>query len=272
MSLFAMFEALIAKLGNYPWIENIIRIAVFFLLAWLVSRLAKRLAARIMALGKFAPRNRQPRPERQETLRSLISSAITFIVFLVAILLSIGLFVGADTLIWMVGLFSAAFGLGARPLISDFLSGAGFIFEDTYAVGEKIEVLGVEGIVEAINLRTTLLRSPSGELYVIPNGEIRTVRNFSRGRFSLITIKLTLPAEDLTRAIPMLKELGDEAVSLLPNLLEPWQILSETGVIGLQTELTLQAKARFGKAADMRPRLLALVHEKLAEAEIILAG
>jgi len=267
-----MFTELLARLADFPWVEKFIRIAIFFLAAWLVSRLAKRLALRIMALGKFAPRNRQPRPERQETLHSLISSAFTFLVFLAATLFSIGLFVNADTLVWMVGLFSAAFGLGARPLISDFLSGMGFIFEDTYAVGEKIEVLGIEGIVEAINLRTTLLRSPSGELFVIPNGEIRTVRNFSRGRFSLVNIKLTLQAEDLRRAMPLLKELGDEAVSVLPNLLEPWQILSETGVIGQQTELTLLAKARFGKAADMRPNLLALVQERLVEAEIILAG
>lgn len=267
-----MLDALLAELNNYPWIEAILRIVLFFLAAWLVSRLSRRLASRIMALGKFAPRNRQPRPERQETLRSLISSAITFVAFLSVILLSIGQFVDAATLVWMVGLFSAAFGLGARPLISDFLSGAGFIFEDTYAVGEKIEVLGLEGIVEEINLRTTLLRSPSGELYVIPNGEIRTVRNFSCGRFSLISIKLTLQAEDLSQAIPLLKELRDEAVSVLANLLEPWQILSESGVIGLQAELTLLAKARFGKAAEMRLRLLALVHERLAEAEIVLSG
>jgi len=69
----------------------------------------------------------------------------------------------------------------------------------------------------------------------------------------------------------LLKELGDEAVSILPNLLEPWQILSETGVIGSQTELTLLAKARFGKAAEMRPRLLTLIQEQLGEAEIILS-
>lgn len=267
-----MFDELSLILMYFPWLAIAIQIVFFFLVAWVVSRLAKRLSARIMALGKFAPRNRQPRPERQETLRSLISSAITVIAFLTAILLSIGLFVDAATLVWTVGLFSAAFGLGARPLISDFLSGAGFIFEDTYAVGEKIEVLDVEGVVEAINLRTTLLRSPSGELYVIPNGEIRTVRNFSRGRFSLVSLKLTIQAEDLARAMPLLKELGDEAVSMLPNLLEPWQILSESGVIGMQTELTLLAKARFGKGADMRPKLLALIQERLVESEIILAS
>jgi hypothetical protein len=53
--------------------------------------------------------------------------------------------------------------------------------------------------------------------------------------------------------------------------LEPWKIISETGTIGQQTELTLVAKARFGKAAEMRPRLLTFVQEKLSEADIPLA-
>jgi hypothetical protein len=59
---------------------------------------------------------------------------------------------------------------------------------------------------------------------------------------------------------------------LLPNLLEPWQVISDSGVIGQQTELTLSTKARFGKAAEMRPRLLALVQDRLAEADILLVN
>jgi small-conductance mechanosensitive channel len=45
----------------------------------------------------------------------------------------------------MVGLFAAAFGLGARPLVSDYLTGVGFLFEDTFDVGEKVDILGNEG-------------------------------------------------------------------------------------------------------------------------------
>jgi small conductance mechanosensitive channel len=176
----------------------------------------------------------------------------------------------------MLGLFAAGFGLGARPLISDFLTGISFIFEDTFDVGEKVEFLGVgggtiEGVIERINLRTTMIRAPSGELYTIPNGEIRAIRNFSRGRFSTTDITLTLPASGLNEAIPLLEALGVEAVALLPNLLEPWQVISATGIVGQQAELQLVVKTRFGKAAEMRPRLLALVQERLTEAGIQLS-
>lgn len=254
------------------WWDDALYIAAFYLIAWIVHRLAKRLAGRIVRLSRFTPREQRPRPERRETLRSVIASAISLFVFAAATIGSLGRFIPLDNLIWIVGLFSAAFGLGARPLISDVLAGIGLIFEDTFAVGEKIEILNVEGVVEAVNLRTTWLRAPTGELYVIPNGEVRVVRNFSRGRFSIVKVVLKIPTVDLSRALAPLEELGEDAVVLLPNLLEPWQVISESGVMGQQTELTLIAKARFGQAAEMRPRLLALVQERLAEIDVILAN
>jgi small-conductance mechanosensitive channel len=254
------------------WWSYVLRIGCFYILAWLIHRLAPWMAGCLMRLVRFTPRGRQPRPERRATLRGLIVSAISSVAFAAATLVSLGQFVSVDTLFWVVGLFSAAFGLGARALISDVVGGLSFIFEDTFAVGEKVETLGVVGIVEAINLRTTWIRSPTGELYIVPNGEVRVVRNFSRGRFSVADIKLKIEAADLCQTLPLLEELGREAVSLLPNLLEPWQLISESGTIGQQTELTLLAKARFGKAAEMRPRLLALVQERLAEAGVTLVG
>ena len=254
------------------WWNYLLRIALYFLLAWLLQRLAGRIARRLVRMNGLASRRRPLRPERQATLHSLIASFITFIVFTVAFLFTLNLFVDTDTLVWMVGLFSAAFGLGARPLLSDFLTGIGFLFEDTFDVGEKVEMLSVEGVVEKVNLRTTHLRAPTGELYVMPNGEIRVVRNFSRGRFSIAKITIKLPGADVSEALAALEGLAAEAVAVLPNLLEPWQVINESGTIGQQTELTLIAKARFGKAAEMQPRLLALVQEGLEAAGVMLVG
>ncbi|MBK8903825.1 MAG: mechanosensitive ion channel family protein [Anaerolineaceae bacterium] len=251
--------------------SDVVHIAVYFLLAYLVHRLSSRLARRVLRIGSLANKRRQLRLERQNTLTSLVASAITFLSVVTAVLLSLSLFIDGETLVWMVGLFAAAFGLGARPLVSDFLTGVGFLFEDTFDVGEKVDILGNEGVVETVNLRTTTLRSPSGEIFVVPNGEIRIVRNFSRGRFSPATVLIKLNAEDLSKALPILEDLGKEALLILPNLLEPWQIISQSGALGQQTELTLVAKAKYAMGAEMRPRLLALVHERLNEAGIQLA-
>lgn len=247
------------------WLRDIVFIVLAFVIAYVVHLLAGRIAGRMVRLNRFRGSRRRPRQERLRTLQDLFSSAISLLSFIVAMLFSISRFVDADTLVWVVGLFSAAFGLGARPLVNDFLAGISFIFEDTFDVGEKVEMMGVEGIIERVTLRVTLLRAPTGELFVVPNGDIRLVRNFSRGRFSSITVKLTVRSEELTHALQILEVLGEEAVVVLPNLLEPWQILSESGAIGEKTELSLITKARFGHGAELRPRLLALVQERFSE-------
>jgi moderate conductance mechanosensitive channel len=138
-----------------------------------------------------------------------------------------------ETLVWVIGLFSAAFGFGARPIISDIMAGLAFMAEDNFAVGDKVEIFssvglgGIQGVVESVNLRTTFLRSTTGELYLIPNSELRIVRNFSRGRFSTVKITLCVSSTDLSNAIALLENLREDAVLELPNLLEPWQIISE---------------------------------------------
>ena len=255
---------------------KLLLIAIFYLLAWVFHRLSSRLANYLIGVSRFRRQGPKLRTERMETLHGLATSGLTFIGFAIATFFSLLLFVDGDTLIWMIGLFSAAFGLGARPFLSDFLTGVAFLFEDTFDVGEKVELNGtsgsVEGVVEAVNMRTTEIRSPSGELITLPNGEIRLVRNYSRGRFSVADIKIRIAAEDVHKTIDLLTNLGVEAVTLLPNLLEPWQVISESGEMGQYTELTLIAKARFGKAAEMRPRLLAFVQEHMEEAGIQLAG
>lgn len=265
------FDDLIQFWTGSKWVRDLAFIAAAFLVAYLMHLLSGRVAGRLVRLNRFSRPERRLRPERQRTLQDLFASAISVLAVVVAILLSIGRFVDTDTLVWVVGLFSAAFGLGARPLVNDFLQGISFIFEDTFDVGEKVEIMGVEGVIERVTLRVTLMRSSTGELYVVPNGDIRLVRNFSRGRFSSLSVHLKVPAEDLGRAIEILEELGQEAVVLLPNLLEPWQVLSETGALEEKTELTLSTKARFGQAAEMRPRLLALVQERLRREGIQLA-
>ncbi len=249
-----------------PTIQIWVNILAFFLLAWLLSRLAGFLSRRIIRLGGWA--SQKSRPERRKTLYGLVQGIITVTFFAIAMLLSLSQFVETTTLVWMIGLFGAGFGLSARPLISDVMAGTSFIFEDTFAVGEKVEILTIEGIIEAITLRTTWLRAPTGELFTIPNGDIRVVRNFSRGRFSMANITLKIPAADLERTVQLLEVMGQDAMDSLPNLIEPWRVISETGIIGQTAELTLIAKARFGNAAEMRPKLLALVHKALEEENI----
>ena len=150
-------------LTQFPWLDKPIRIVIYFIAAMLIAFILRQLAYGLIKLGRLAPHGRKPSLERQKTLQSLISSTINLVAILFALIASFGLFVDANTVAWVTGLLSAAIGFGARLIIGDYLSGLSFLFEDTFAVGEKIEILStraIEGVVEKINLRTTMLRSP----------------------------------------------------------------------------------------------------------------
>lgn len=234
----------------------LIKIVIFFLLASLIASQSGKIAQRILAINRLAPRNRRLSEERQHTLRLLVGNTVAGLAFIIAILASLALFVPADTIVWIVGLFGTAFGLAARPMVSDILAGLSFIFNETFDVGEKVEFMvqmsNIQGVVENINLTSSQLRAPTGELYTIPNGEIRVVRNFSRGKFSMVTISFSVSTEDLARSLDALKALGDDVYNGSGELVEPWQVMNNSSVTGGRVELTILAKAVFGKAPDVK--------------------
>ncbi len=258
------------------------RIAVFYLLpiisafgsAVVLHWLSVPISRWFIPIGRLTRRRIRTEAQqtaRHETLVTLLAGIISGTGFVVAMFVALAQFISVDTLVWMIGLFGAGFGFSAKPFIGDYMQGFTFITDDVFDVGEKVEILEIEGVVETITLRLTTLRGVNGEAYTIPNGEIRTVRNFSRGRYTPIRVTVRVPSNELERVIPILEELGEHAPIELPDLLEPWQVITEAGQLGSQTELTLVSKATFGRGASIRPRVLAMVQRSLAEHQIELA-
>lgn len=252
-------------------VENLVRLLLILGITWLVAKISGWLVPRLLKSRSLNWRRLDER--RLLTLQSLVGSAIKvaiWIVSIVVVLFSLGVSGGA--ILTTLGLFSAAFGLGARPIISDYLTGIILIFENQFSVGDKVEMLDVVGVVEAVDMRVTHIRSNSGELYIVPNGDVRVVRNLSRGQFSIATIKVTVATEDLTKALAVLEQAADTAQEQLSDLIERPEFLSEEGTISTNVQLTFTAKAAYGRGARLRTRLMALVTDALKEAEVKIIG
>jgi small conductance mechanosensitive channel len=241
------------------------------LLAWLVSRLLGRLLPRVVfAVG---PRKWREsfRPMRRVTLRGLIAGFARILSFTVGLIVILSMFFDPATVLTVVGLFSAAFGLGARPVISDMLTGIILLFEDQFSVGEKVELSGamgsggVIGTIERVAVRTSHVRADSGELYIVPNGDVRVVRNFSRGEFSLASITVNVPAHRVGEALAALQQVGREANAAIADIIEEPMVISETGTLAAQTGLTLKVKTRLGHGVAVRAELLARAQHRLEE-------
>ena len=77
------------------------------------------------------------------------------------------------------GLGGLAIGFGAQGLVKDLISGFFILLENSIRVGDVVEVAGIGGIVEQIELRAVRLRDLSGNVHVVPNGVIDKVKNLT---------------------------------------------------------------------------------------------
>ena len=249
------------------------RLAITLLVAFIVIRVLFLLASRLERLIERAGGGDAHATQRARTLGGIMRSMITFVVGAGACVH------GLEILGWNVGpvlagagVLGVAVGFGAQALIRDIISGLFILAEDQFAVGDVIEVNGVPATVEDIAVRSTTLRDGNGFMHFVPNGEIRTVINRSRG-WNRATADVMIAADqDPDRALEVCAEVvrgfnaDPEWRARLLDPAELWGIesLSEDGV-----RLRVSSRTRPGAdsaiaARELRRRL----HRALLEAGI----
>ncbi len=119
------------------------------------------------------------RKKRLKTLDSLINATLRLTIFVIAIIMVISeLGINTAPLVASAGVVGVALGFGAQSLIRDFMSGFFIITENQYRVGDVVEITTniaaskVSGTVDAITIRTTIIRDIDGKIYHVPNGSI----------------------------------------------------------------------------------------------------
>lgn len=145
------------------------------------------------------------RKKRIETLDSLVGASVRITVWIVAGMMIINE-IGVDTgpLIASAGIVGIALGFGAQSLIKDFVSGIFIIVENQYRVGDVIKINDIDGVVEAITIRTTIMRDLDGNLHHVPNGSIvvTTNKTMDYGRINEdITVGLGTDIDQLEHVI-----------------------------------------------------------------------
>jgi small conductance mechanosensitive channel len=163
------------------------------------------------------------------TLSSVLAKASTFIVFAVALFMVMGqVGVNLAPLLVAAGVVGIAVGFGAQNLVRDVFAGVFIILENQYRVGDVVEIAGIGGLVEDINLRRTVLRDLDYRQHFIPNGEIKTATNFTKDK-SRVNINVGVAyKEDLDRVISVLNQVGQEMAQDAawgPLILDPIKVL-----------------------------------------------
>ncbi len=199
--------------GDFNFANMINGIIIIFLII-VLSRIVVKISDK--AIIKFFNRNKKMkkfgmRSRKADTLSVIIQSLVKYFIYFIAlvmILQQIG--IETNSLIATAGIGGVALGFGAKSLVQDVITGFFILFEDQYSVGEHVRIEGREGIVEDMQIRVTKVRDFSGELHIIPNGQINIVTNMNRGSIKA-DVNLRIPYDsDMEKVFSILKGVSEK--------------------------------------------------------------
>ena len=227
-------------------LARIAAIAAALLVGWVGYRLITVVIRRVLQ-PLVGATDYPARAQRARTLGPLLTSTARYLVaFLVAVVVLQQIGIDVRALLVSAGVLGVAIGLGAQSLIRDVIMGFFILLENLIAVGDVIEVGPHTGVVESVGLRVTKIRKFSGELRIIPNGELTAFGHHTAGWARLVVEVSIDYGEDVDRALRVLGEVGKALAAAHPaTVLEP---PTAEGILrfgqGGQAEAVLRLHAR----------------------------
>ncbi|WP_223639093.1 mechanosensitive ion channel family protein [Planococcus sp. 4-30] len=201
---------------------------------------------------------------RALTLQTLSENVFSYALIFILVATIFNIFgLSVASLIAGAGIVGLAIGFGAQGLVSDVVTGFFLLLEKQIDVNDYVTVGSIDGIVESVGLRTTQLRSFDGTLNYIPNRDITTVSNHSRGNMqALVDIGVSYD-ENIDKAIVVLQTACEKVAA------ENEMIVEGPDVIGVQafgaSDVTLRiiAKAKSGEQWAVERHLRKAIKEAL---------
>lgn len=185
----------------------------------------------------------RPVDQKARTLVPLLESVSQYVLYFGAGVYMLDV-LGMNTLPILAGagILGLAVGLGAQSLVTDLVSGFFILFEGQYLVGDYVQIGEAAGMVESVGIRLTQVRDSYGKLYLIPNGQIKGVVNFSKGYVNAV-VDLKVPAgSDLEGVFRSMTEAGRKLRQTRKEVLADTEIL---GLVELGTsDMTVRAVTR----------------------------
>ena len=217
------------KAGNFlsglPMLTTrLLMAALAIFIGCIVIRVGRRMVASVV---KMRGQKSMKSAAQLSTVRSLVTSIFNYIMYFIIITVTLSIFnVNVSSLLAVAGVGGIAISFGAQTLIKDIISGIFIWIEGSISVGDIVRINDLAGTVETIAIRTTAVRDYNGNLYVIPNGDIRTLTNMSRGyKRAIVDVRCPYDVEQ-AKIVEMLDDEMEKAGKEVPGLMEKPEVMS----------------------------------------------
>jgi small-conductance mechanosensitive channel len=183
--------------------------------------------------------------------------------------------VNITPLIASAGVVGLAIGFGSQKLVSDVISGAFYLYEDAFRIGEYVVTKNGKGTVERISLRSATLRHHNGPLYTIPFSEMGTIQNHSRD-YVVMKFSFMVPDEtDVEFVRKLIKKAGQELAKdpeLEGKLIAPLKSQGAIAIQGRNFEIGCKFTARPGDQFVIRRKAYYILQKTLRDNNIELSA
>lgn len=222
------------SLTNFDWEGLFVRtgiIALKLLFIILIYFIIKNIANRFISkLFQAYIHKKSISAGRAYTLESLTKNLLSYLLIFILVVTVLQTFgIEATAVLAGAGIVGLAIGFGAQGLVSDIVTGFFLLLEKQLDVGDLITIENFSGTVEQVGLRTTQIRSADGTLHYIPNREITSLSNHSRGDMQALVDIVVSKENDIPVTLDILQQLCDSIAK------ENEVITDGPNVIGIQS-------------------------------------
>ena len=204
--------------------------------------------------------------EIDKTLETFVSNLVRMVLMVIVVIAAISqLGIETTSFIAIFGAAGLAVGLALQGSLSNFAAGVLIVLFRPYRVGDFIEGAGIAGVVEQVQILTTVLRTGDNKQIIVPNGQIMNsiITNYSAKdtrRVDMVVgvsydddldkvrsvLEELIAADDRILEDPAVtiavSELGDSSVNFV---VRPW--VKTADYWGVMFDMTEAIKKRFDK-------------------------
>jgi small-conductance mechanosensitive channel len=160
-----------------------VKVLVILAIAIALNIIQKKIipSAIIACTTKVREESRDQLVIRTKTMAYVVIKVLTAIIWIIVFVMVLGVIkLDITPLLATLGVASLGLGFAVKNIILDYLQGFFIVMEDWYRIGDWVTIAGLEGEVEEVSPRRTVLREINGTMHVIPNSQIKFASNQTR--------------------------------------------------------------------------------------------
>ena len=247
------------------------------IVTWIGARITERIDANADETDSLV---RSEAAKHRHALAQVITWVTLVIIYCgAAVAIAARLGVPVTSLVAPAAVIAVALGFGAQRIVQDILAGFFIITERQYGFGDLISLAvpnvnsPATGTVEDVTLRVTTVRTASGEVVIIPNGQITQVTNLSRDWARAVVDVPVHAAMEVNLVSDLLRQIAEDAYQepeLQKLLLDPPAVMGVQSIDVGNFQVRLVARTLPGRQFEVERILRAQIATGLRREGIML--